>query len=518
MANATVVDQLIVKLGLDPKDFTKGEKEVAASVIRTKETVRKGAKSMSEEMGDAANSFARSGGAITKVFSRGGAVGIAIAATLVAGKKVNDMLYGVAEDVRRLGLDSKNFNVAAGNLRNMGNAAELAGGSIEDATNSAGGLAKSLYDLRFNGQISDSLVMLGRLGVRFQDASGKARDFKAVTLDTAEALARLQAEGRMSSSDAFMAAQQAGFTGGMANLVVQGRGAVEAELARQEARRQVSSTDTQAADKWVRSSISKSQAALAEVGVPLMTKDAGINSAVNEKFEQGITGGVRFLGDAADKASEALGELADNAREVARNTVQGVRKAFSSAQNMRGALYRPIISQAASRYGVRADVLAGIARTESGFDPNAIAKDKSGTVTGKGIMQLNPKYFPNAGENTTADINEAAKHMRGLLDSFEGTEQEKYIHALRAYHAGETNYRQGTNLGPVNAAYAGKVLSGTGLDLSAASAANSGGDTNVTIGKVDIVTQATDSEGIARDFAGNIRRKLNAAQADTGVN
>lgn len=515
MANATVIDQLIVKLGLDPKDFTKGEKEVAASVVRTKETVRKGAKSMSDEMGGAAESFARSGGAITKVFSRGGAVGIAIAALLVAGKKVNDMLYSVAEDTRRLGLDSKNFNVAAGNLRNMGNAAELAGGSIDDATNSAGGLAKSLYDLRFNGQISESLVMLGRLGVRFQDAGGKARDFKAVTLDAAEALARLQAEGRMSSSDAFMAAQQAGFSGGMANLVVQGREAVAAELARQEARRQVSSTDTQAADKWVRSSISKSQAGLAEVGVPMMTKDAGINSAVNQKFEQGITGGARFIGDVADKASESLGDLADAARDAARS----VKSTFSTAQNFRSAVYKPIIAQAAARHGVRSDVLAGIARTESGFDPNAIAKDKSGTVTGKGIMQLNPKFFPDAGENTTADIDTAARHLRSLLDSFEGSEQEKYIHALRSYHAGETNYRQGTNLGPVNAAYAGKVLSGTAFDLSASGAAgSSGGDTNVTIGKVDVITQATDADGIARDFAGATRRKLNAAQADTGVN
>lgn len=514
MANATVIDQLIVKLGLDPKDFTKGEKEVAASVVRTKEVVRKGAKSMSEEMGDAAQTFTRSGGVISKVFSRGGAVGIAIAALLVAGKKVNDMLYSVAEDTRRLGLDSKNYNVAAGNLRNMGNAAELAGGSIDDATNSAGGLAKSLYDLRFNGQISDSLVMLGRLGVKFQDASGKARDFKAVTLDTAEALGRLQAEGRMSSSDAFMAAQQAGFSGGMANLVVQGRDAVAAELARQEARRQVSGTDTQAADKWVKSSISKSQAAVSEAGVPLMTKDSGANSAVNAKLEQGITGGSRFVGDMADKASESLGELANAARDAARS----MKGSFSSAQGFRGAVYKPIISQAASRHGIRSDVLAGIARTESGFDPNAIAKDKNGNVTGKGIMQLNPKFFPNAGENTTADIDTAAKHMRSLLDSFEGTEQEKYIHALRAYHAGETNYRQGSNLGPVNAAYAGKVLSGTGLDLSPQGSAGSGGDTNVTIGKVDIVTQATDGEGIARDFAGNVRRKLNAAQADTGVN
>ncbi len=37
---ATVIDKLIVSLGLDPSDFTKGEKEVAASVIQTKDKVK----------------------------------------------------------------------------------------------------------------------------------------------------------------------------------------------------------------------------------------------------------------------------------------------------------------------------------------------------------------------------------------------------------------------------------------------------------------------------------------------
>lgn len=508
MARAAVIDQLIVKLGLDPKDFTKGEKEVAASVLRTKENVRKGAKSMSDSMEDAATSFGQSGGVIAKVFSKGGAIGVAFAIAIAAGKKVNDMLYDVAVNTRRIGIDSKNYKIAAGGLRNMQNAAELAGGSVDDATQSVGGLQKSLFDLRFNGQVSESLIMLGRLGVQFQDASGKARDFKAITLDTASALERMQASGQMSSSDAFFAAQQAGFTGGMANLVVQGRAAVEAELARQEARRQVNPQDVGRATDRVRAFESLGQAGLAEIGVPAMAAESPTLTKLSQTTERGLTAGSRGAASFIGKAAEALDDLTDSAKEAAKS----ISRTFSSGRNFRGAVYKPLISMAASKHGVRADVLEGIARTESSFDSNAKARNERGEITGQGLMGLNPK-FHKVGD-TTQDINTAAAHLRKLLDSFEGTEQERYIHALRAYHAGETNYRQGTNLGPVNEAYAGKVLSGTSLDV----AREASGDTNVTINRVDIRTQATNADGIASDFADATRRKFLAAQADTGVN
>lgn len=507
MANATVIDQLIVALKLDPKEFTKGEKEVAASVLRTKENVKQGARSMSQEMGQAAEGFAKSGGVISRVFSKGGAIGLAIAAIITGGKLANDTLYQIAVNTRRLGLDSRNYNLAANGLRNLQNASEQAGGSLEDATVSAGGLAKSLFDLRFNGQISESLVFLGRLGVKFQDATGKARDFKAVTLDTAEALGKLQAEGRMTQSEAFFAAQQAGFTGGMAQLVTQGRAAVEAELAKQEGRRQVGAGDVGAATARVQAWTSVEQAALAQIGVPAMAETSGANVKASQATEYAINNGQRVIGDLADRAAEGLGNVAEAAKDAAR----GLASMFGSAANLRGAIYKPLFSQAAAKHGIRADVLEGIARTESNFDPNASAS-VNGKVTGKGIMQLNPQYFPTAGQNTAADIDTAARHLRGLLDSFEGTEQEKYIHALRSYHAGETNYRQGTNLGPVNQAYAGKVLRDTDLNPTQA-----GGDTNVSIGRIEVHTQATDANGIMQDAAGAARRKFYAAHSDGGM-
>lgn len=531
MANTTVIDSLIVKLGLDPRDFDKGSKQAAAAVIKTKKEVKSATDDMSKGAENAAKSFVSAGSVIGKVFSRGGAIGIAIAALIVAGKKINDELYDVAENTRKLGMDARSYNTTASGLRNMQNAAELAGGSLEDATEAAGGLTKSLFDLKFNGAISQQLIQLARLGVQFTDASGNARDFKDVTLDTAAALEKMQRSGQMSRADAIQFAQQSGFAGGMAQLVASGRAATEAALARQEARRQVTGEDVAAGTGWVNANRSMGQAGLANVGVPMMTADAnapGIGGiARNQTGERLIVSGAQIAGEvgdvlskAVDKASEALGDLADNAKKV----VSG----FGDAAGKQGGWFnekykfRAAIDAAAAKYNIPREVLAGIVRTESGFNPDAIAKDKNGVVTGAGIMQLNPKYFKNAGKNPFNDIDTGASHYADLYSRTSGTEQERHIQALRMYHAGETNFRKGTNLGPANKAYAGKALAGTAYAIPSPNAQarsnGAGGGAQITFEQVNVTTTGADGRAIANDFVGATSRKMKAAHVDRAIN
>jgi hypothetical protein len=248
------------------------------------------------------------------------------------------------------------------------------------------------------------------------------------------------------------------------------------------------------------------------MGVPAMTRESPIAQGASERLERTIVGGVDALGTAVDKTSMALGDLADSAKDVG--------KSFGRAWNaqglwMRAQTYRPALQAAAEKYGIDAGVLSGIARVESGYDPNAV-NAKSGA---RGIMQLNPKFFPNAGKSPYADIDTAARHFAGLLEGFEGSEQERYISALRAYNAGETNYRTNKNLGPENRAYAGKVLAGTGMALP--TPGMQGGSvtnqTDVTFENVTINTPRTDGAAVADEFVESTRRKMMTAQADSGL-
>jgi hypothetical protein len=518
VANKTVIDELIVALKLDPRDFDKGAKQAAASIVKARKEVKTATDGMSEGANKVATSFANSGGAISKVLGRGGAIGLAIAATIAAGKIVNDKLYEVAERTRKLGLDSKAYNTSAAGLRNMQNAAELAGGSLEDANAAAGSLVKSLFDLKFNGAVSDQLVQLARLGVQFTDNAGKARDFKDVTLDTAAALEKLQNSGQMTRAEAIQFAQQAGFSGGMAQLVAGGRAGVVSALSKQEGRRQVTGEDVGVQTRRVNDFLSLGQAFESNVLVPGSTKESPAAGATSRGLEGAINGAPGFasaVGDtftnAIDKASIALGDLADNTKAAKQTLASGFRGRY---------VYGPSFEAAANKYGIDPSILSGIARTESSYNPNARAEDKTGRITGIGLMGLNPQFFDNAGDNPYADIDTAAKHYASLYKKTTGTEQERNIAALRMYNAGESNYRNGTNLGPQNAAYAGKVLQGTpfAMPTPGAQAATSGAArTDITFEQVTINTNAKDGRQVAGDFVDGTKRKLMAAQADAGM-
>src|SRR5581483_4427815 len=181
-----------------------------------------------------------------------------VAGALSLVKKAADVLDDVANRTRQLGIDAKNYNIAADRLRNFENAVVMMGGSAEATRQTLGGFQRAIFDLAYNGQMSDSLVMLARLGVQFQDASGHARQFKDVVLDTADAITSAQAQG-MTRADAFQFLQQSGFDPGTANAILQGRQAVEAELTRQQNRIQVNPDAIQAAEHVVTSRIEKEQ-------------------------------------------------------------------------------------------------------------------------------------------------------------------------------------------------------------------------------------------------------------------
>jgi soluble lytic murein transglycosylase-like protein/ribose 5-phosphate isomerase RpiB len=508
---ATVVDQLIVKLGLDPKDFTKGEKEVAASVLRTKKSVTEGMGAVSDEAGKAAKSFASSGGVIARVASKAGPIGIALAAIGVGAKLAADKILDIAENVRALGLTARNFDESAAGLRNVQNAAELAGGTMEDATSSVGGLKKALFDLKFNGQVSESIVALARLGVNPNQSYDK------VAGDAAEALDKGQKNGTFTPGEAIFYAQQAGFQGGLAQLVASGgRGGVEAALAKQAARRQVTAADFATATDVVTSSQSKGQAAFAELGLRGLAAGGGIQADANRGVESAITG----VGHASEYVTEALDKLGGKINDV-------IERAPSAGRQILDALdprhsqkyYQRQIDKTAAKYGIESQVLAGVLRTESGFNPNAVNKDSGA----RGIAQLLPKYFPNAGKDANADIDTAGGELRRLHDSFlnDGNDSDaSWFLALQGYNAGRSRVLHSANNGgtgkPLTAetlAYPGKVLASPGAQ---GSATRGGSSSTVQIDSITVNTQATDADGIAGDLDAAIDRKMTAANAEPG--
>lgn len=515
MAASTVIDQLIVKLGLDPRDFTKGQKQIAGEMIKTEGTVKKS----SENMGRSLLGFT------------GKLLGVATAA--VAVKKAISYVSDLSTSVRQLGIDSRNFTMAANEMRNFQNVSEMMGGKAEDATKTIGSLTKAVYDLAYNGQISDSLIMLGRLGVQFQDTAGNAKDFKAIVLDTQTAIQRSMKSGT-SYANANQMLLQAGFDPGLAQAMLKNQ--VGPLLAQQQGRRQVTNETVSSATAWEQSATNRDQA-IAAASLRGLPVEAAVGTAANNAIAKGADyAGTASAADAFKGSLKGITAVSETAARGVNKVVGALEhlgaKASDSFDDMvrslhhfpRGRVaYEGTIQDAAKRAGIDPEMLASIIGTESDFDP--YAKSKAGAL---GIAQLMPKYFPDAGKSPRHDIYTAATHLRGLKDSFakEGySEDDQYIMALRSYNAGQSRVKNsmlpgGKPLAQETIDYPGKVLAHlNAMPSPGAMGSMSGGSnhTEVNIGDVTVNTQATDADGIASDFADATKRKMNAAQADAGM-
>lgn len=495
---ATVIDQLIVKLGLDPRDFDKGVKQAAGALVQTEQSVRKSSDGMGRSLGGLAAKW------------------LTVTAAIATVKKAVNIIDDVSERTRRLGIDSKNMGQAsAAALRNFENTVETFGGSAEEARKSIAGMNKAVFDLAYNGQMSDGLVMLARLGVQFQTTTGEARDFKSIVLDTADAIGKAQAGG-MSRANAFQYLQQSGFDSGMSEMILSGRTQVEAAMASQEQRRQVSDTDVDAATGISKSRTGRRQAREG-LEVAFMQSPAGkLLESANMALEDLMT-----PSGAAEAHAKVTGKVTDAMEGLANKTKQ-LGKAFDDflvKHKPKGrAAYESVIQRAAASNNIPPHILAGVLNTESGFDPAAV-NAKSGA---RGIAQLMPQYFPNAGVNPDDDIRTAAAYLADLEKQAGGD----WGKALQMYNAGPSRVKNsadyggtGSPLKPETLDYPGKVLDYP-MDAEPTPGAQSGATynkTDVQIDSITVQTQAKDAEGVAEGMDGAVKRKLMASHAEQGM-
>lgn len=500
-SNATVVDSLIVKLGLDPKDFTAGEKKAAASTVQLEKQVQKSSKSMGSEF----------------LALTGKLLGFATA--VIAVKKIASGLDDAAESVRQLGIDSRNLNIAANELRNFGNVAELNGGKAQDATKTISGLSKAVYDLAYNGAMSDSLMMLGRLGVRFQDTAGGVRDFKDIVTDTQASIQTRMRNGT-SRANAYQMLMQAGFDPGLANAMLQGN-AME-QLQGQQKHRQVSSSDVSALTKYIQSKENLGQATEADAvraASATLPKAGGLFDMTANALDAG--GNVDI-----SKVTNTIGRALSSATHAVIDFAEGVKNANWSLKDLQGrnlpvgrAGYESYIAGSAKKYGIPYNVAMGLFHQESNFNPHAVSS--TGRV---GIAQLTPgSDFPNAGQNPYADINMGLKYLAKLHGAHPG--DDDYRLSLQDYNAGArgaSEMRSGVRPWKKETAeYSNRVLgyqSQATVAPSAQAAGGGRGGVDITFENININANGPGGVAIANDFTDAVHRKLLAAQADRAMN
>lgn len=212
---ATIIDSLLVTLGLDTGDYDakrakveKGLTSVGDTADKTNKRIKSSAKSSVEGYEQLTKSAAK------------------FLALIGGTMAVKNFIEQTIASNSALQLFSKNLNESANTISAWSNAAELAGGSVEGLQGTMDMLSKSQTELQLTGQ-SGLIPYFTALGVGLADVNGKARPVNDVLLDLAERFER------MDRTTANNFGRMMGIDQGTMQLLLKGRSEVELMIARQ---------------------------------------------------------------------------------------------------------------------------------------------------------------------------------------------------------------------------------------------------------------------------------------------
>jgi hypothetical protein len=213
---ATVIDALIVTLGLDPANFTQGQKEAVKSLKKTEDEAARTAKEL-EARGKQAAQF----------FSQIKNQAIALFAAFTAGEGVKSFVQNMVEGDAAVGRLAKNVGMTVDALSAWQGVADRAGGSAAGMAGSIKNLSGQMQKLALTGT-SDIIPFLTAAHVNL------SQFFDATTPMAEKLLLISDALQGMDPAKAQALGAGMGLDEGTINVLMQGRAAVMALLAEQE--------------------------------------------------------------------------------------------------------------------------------------------------------------------------------------------------------------------------------------------------------------------------------------------
>ena len=180
---ATVIDSLVVKLGLDNSGMKKGSAQAKGDL----KDLSKGAKDTQSAFDDAGNAAGRF------LALLGGAVAL------------KSMVVDVTTANAQLGRLATNLGLAVSSMSAFGNAARIAGGSANSAVDAIERISEAQTQLKVMGESAPMMPLLNFLGIGLGEMGGR-KDPVKVMMQLNEAFGRLKAQGK--DADAFNLAKQ----------------------------------------------------------------------------------------------------------------------------------------------------------------------------------------------------------------------------------------------------------------------------------------------------------------------
>lgn len=236
----TIIDSLVVSLGLDPKDMA----TKAPAAVKNLESIEKKGNDASKSI----EGLTKSLGALLAV----------IGGTVAIKAFISDFITVNAQ----LDRFSQNVNLSVSTISAWSNATEQFGGSAQGLQGTLDMLSKSQTELMLTGQ-SSLIPYFSALGVSLADAGGKARPLDEILLSLADKF------GNMDRTTANNMGRMMGIDQGTMNLLLRGRKELELTIQRQKEHNAVTKAQVEQASKFQRS-LAETKQSLAAVGRALL--------------------------------------------------------------------------------------------------------------------------------------------------------------------------------------------------------------------------------------------------------
>jgi hypothetical protein len=453
-SGGTVIDALVVTLGLESSAFKSGIEGATASLT----------------------------GFATKV------AGLALGFKgLEAGIQYFENLHQKLSDLYFTG---RNLGILGTELSRLGELAKLFGGNMTDAASSVNNLQSAVFNLRFKGQMSESLLMLQRFGVQYLTAQGHMRDPEQIARDAAVAIERQAQAAGLNSGERFQLAQSFGLQGGLASAAAAGPAEFDQELARAR----------------------KDQAGLTQGtlrGQAMLGRDITSRQTQRDVLNSQV---LNALIPAIEKVNEILQDIARKGIPLA---VQGINFAtdFFEHPPKWFLTFEQGLRDLGEKLGPTGSLIAGIAGLTAAIGVGSVATSllaKTTTLSLRGILPV------GLGIALGAAIDELDEKLGGKLGV------TKFGDWLGGKLPGS-----GDDYDPNRIAWKSSMLKHAVPVTPTATRPNVGveppiskntGGTNITFENVTVNSRSQDGAGLARDFTSSVRRSLNAAGADSGQN
>lgn len=557
---STIIDELIVTLGLDPSAYKKGSRETDDSLKKTREASRTTTRDMESQNKRASESFSK---------LKNEAVGLFL--TFAGASSIASFVTNIVSGDAATGRLAKNLGIATNELSAWELAVKTVGGSTADADGALNKLSKLYYDFRTGQLDGTSGQLLASLGVFNPEDLAKPTEG---LLKLSEAADKFAAEGKLPEFRQRLL--QLGIPEATINLLQMGRrrlGELLDEKKRDAAASQQNADESAKLEKALADLeariTSKARPAIYAMVEGLLQLDAKfglVNIAAPIAVAVVVAVGVAAAGaigpiglfaagvaaivtamDSLVRSNPEFQKTLDSWEAPLKNLLPkswqwifdrnlgsggggsapagGGGPAASSGNSGGGGSNADFFRANGFTDAQARGIAAGI-HAEGGDDPNARNKSSGAMGIGQWLGPRKARLIAKYGPNPTL-----AEQRQFLLDELRGGDAGGAFVRGASTDVGTLDAYIGKFMRPAAGAetigderrgraflgYRGAATPSPRGGAPSPAGGGSGGDSHTTIGTIVVNTASTDANGIARDLRGAIARRTVTAGANQGL-